>query len=142
MDLGPKTGRIGAAQWDDQAGDAAWVEPDEFGNDTFGSPSQLDAQAPSLPIILFSAACGVAGGVIGLYVTYRWLQWGIELSAGVATLALLFSLGVSGALLTAATGSRATPVNILFSCGLILLAVFFLAICLVAGALFGTVLLW
>jgi hypothetical protein len=68
------------------------------------------------------------------------MQWGVELSAGLATLALLFSLGVSGAILSAATGSRAAPVNILFSCGVILLAIFFLALCLLVGALFGTLL--
>jgi hypothetical protein len=96
--------------------------------------------APSLPIILFSAACGVAGGVIGMFISYRWLQWGVELSAGLATLMLLFGLGISGAILSAATGSRAAPVNILFSCGVILLAIFFLALCLLVGALFGTVL--
>lgn len=97
-------------------------------------------RAPSLPIILFSAASGVAGAVIALFVSYRWLQWGVELSAGLATLALLFGLGISGAILSAATGSRAAPVNILFSCGLILLAVFFLALCLLVGALFSTLL--
>jgi hypothetical protein len=99
-----------------------------------------ERRAPSLPIILFSAASGVAGGVIALFISYRWLQWGVELSAGLATLALLFSLGISGAILSAATGSRAAPVNILFSCGVILLAIFFLALCLVVGALFGTLL--
>jgi hypothetical protein len=64
----------------------------------------------------------------------------VELSAGLATLMLLFGLGISGAILSAATGSRAAPVNILFSCGVILLAIFFLALCLLVGALFGTVL--
>ena len=53
---------------------------------------------------------------------------------------LLFSLGISGAILSAATGSRAAPVNILFSCGVILLAMFFSGLCLLVGALFGTVL--
>ncbi len=99
-----------------------------------------ERRAPSLPIILFSAASGVAGGVIALFVSYRWLQWGIELSAGLATLSLLLSLGISGAILSAATGSRAAPVNILFSCGVILLALFFLALCLLVGAIFGTLL--
>lgn len=63
-------------------------------------------RAPSLPIILFSAASGVAGAVIALFVSYRWLQWGVELSAGLATLALLFGLGISGAILSAATGQH------------------------------------
>jgi hypothetical protein len=94
---------------------------------------------PSLPIILFSAAAGVAGGVIGLFISLRWLAWGIELSAGVATLGLLFSLGVSGAVLSAVTHSRAAPINILFSCGVIVLAVGFLGLCLLVGAIVGVV---
>ncbi len=97
--------------------------------------------APSLPIILFSAAGGVAGGVLTLYVAYGRFGLGPELSAGLATLGLLFSLGLSGAALSAATGSRAAPVNILFSCGLILLMLIFLGLCLLVGALAGTVLL-
>lgn len=114
---------------------------DDFAPDGLG-PDEMSASphTPSLPIILFSAASGVAGGVIAFFISYRWLQWGVELSAGLATLALLFSLGISGAILTSATGSRAAPVNILFSCSVILLAIFFLALCLLVGALFGTVL--
>jgi hypothetical protein len=106
------------------------------------SLEELDdpAASPSLPIILFSAACGVAGGVLGLYVGYIPLQLGVELSAGLATLALLVSVGVSGALLSAMTGARAAPVNMLFSCGLILFAFFFLALCALGGALIGTLL--
>jgi hypothetical protein len=117
------------------------VGMDDFDLDVFDSAEIVERrQTPSLPIILFSAACGVSGGVIALFISFRWLQWGVELSAGVATLALLFSLGISGAILSAATGSRAAPINILFSCGVILLAMFFLALCLLGGALFGTVL--
>ena len=114
---------------------------DTFEADDFPPAEGVERQhAPSLPIILFSAASGVAGGVIALFVSYRWLEWGVEISAGLATLALLFCLGFSGAILSAAIGSRAAPVNILFSCGLILLALLFLALCLLVGALFGTVL--
>jgi hypothetical protein len=108
------------------------AEVDEVGDARFG---------PSLPIILFSAACGVAGGVIGLYAGTTVFGIGIELSAGVATLAMLFGLGISGAVLSALSGSRAAPVNILFSCGLILLALMMLALCALAGALAGTLLL-
>lgn len=115
--------------WDD-------FDPDGYDAD----PLAAQPQTPSLPIILFSAASGVAGGVIAFFISYRMLQWGVELSAGLATLGLLFSLGISGAILSAATGSRAAPVNILFSCGVILLAMFFLGLCLLVGALFGTVL--
>lgn len=103
---------------------------------------QFDAPyAPSLPIILFSAACGVAGGVLGVFISTKWLGFGIELSAGIGALAMLFGLGVSGAVLSALTGSRAAPVNILFSCGLILLTLLMLAFCVLAGALAGTLLL-
>lgn len=123
----------------------------EWDDPTMGFPDEWDADerepldpdegtAPSLPIILFSAAGGIAGAVIALYVATQWLDLGLELSAAMATLGLLFSLGISGAVLSVLTGSRAAPVNILFSCGLILLAVFFLALCLLAGALVGVVL--
>lgn len=123
-----------STEWDDPA---AW-SPDEWPADW---PDDEEAQnAPSLPIILFSAAGGIAGGVVALFVAVRWFELGVELSAAVATLGLLFSLGISGAVLSAITGSRAAPVNILFSCGLILLALFFLALCLLAGALAGVVL--
>ncbi len=123
--------------------DLLYPEPDEGLDDLpVELDDHLDARfGPSLPIILFSAACGVAGGVIGLYVSYMLLQLGIELSAGIATLALLFGLGISGAVLSALTGSRAAPVNILFSCGLILLALLMLALCVLLGALAGTLLL-
>lgn len=128
----------------DDQGDAFGLDdfdPDDFDPDAAESDEMIaERNAPSLPIILFSAASGISGGVIGLFISYRWLQWGVELSAGLATLALLFSLGVSGALLSALTGSRAAPVNILFSCGVILLAIFFLALCLLVGALVATVL--
>lgn len=114
--------------------------PDEWDADDREPVDPDESTAPSLPIILFSAAGGIAGAVIALYVATQWLDLELELSAAMATLGLLFSLGVSGAVLSALTGSRAAPVNILFSCGLILLAVFFLALCLLAGALVGVVL--
>ncbi len=122
-------------QWDDPAGWPADDWPAE-------APDELEAaerHAPSLPIILFSAAGGIAGGVVALFAATRWFHLGLELSAAVATLGMLFSLGISGAVLSAITGSRAAPVNILFSCGLILLTLLFLALCLLAGALAGVV---
>jgi hypothetical protein len=146
--------RLNAAEWGpiesvpvEMAGDLAGDAPleESFALDDLEAGAALEReldreQTPSLPIILFSAASGVSGAVIALFVSFRWLQWGIELSAGLATLALLFSLGISGAVLSAATGSRAAPVNILFSCGVILLALFFMALCLLVGALVGTIL--
>jgi hypothetical protein len=122
------------------AEESAWPDEDMI------DPAWADAEAveeggvPSLPIILFSAAGGVAGGVLTLYVAYGRMALGPELSAGLATLGLLFSLGISGATLSAATGSRAAPANILFSCGLILLMLVFLGLCVLVGALAGTLL--
>lgn len=122
--------------WDDPG----WEPLDEWSPEPADVEDPEESNAPSLPIILFSAAGGIAGGVIALFAATQWLELGLELSAALATLGLLFSLGISGAVLSALTGSRAAPVNILFSCGLILLALFFLALCLLAGALIGVVL--
>jgi hypothetical protein len=129
------------SEWEEPAAIPPAAGLDEFDPDDFEfGEGTAQRRSPSLPIILFSAASGVSGGVIALFISYRWLQWDIELSAVIATLALLFSLGISGAILSAATGSRAAPVNIIFSCGVILLAIFFLALCLLVGALFSTLL--
>ena len=94
----------------------AILTPDRFSDDLFKDIEDLppavldtdedDSAAPSLPIILFSAASGVAGGVIGLYIGYALLGLNAALSAGLAVLAMLFSLGVSGAILSAATAAR------------------------------------
>jgi hypothetical protein len=125
-------------EWpDDEEGETEW----EWAGDELDAEWDETGAAPSLPIILFSAAGGVAGGVLTLYVAYGRLALGPELSAGLATLGLLVSLGLSGAALSAATGSRAAPVNILFSCGVILLMLIFLGLCLLIGALAGTLLL-
>lgn len=96
--------------------------------------------APSLPIILFSAASGVAGGVIGLYVSFVVLELASALSAGISMLALLFSLGVSGAILSAATRTKGAPVNIAFSCVLVILAALFMGVCVMAGAVLAALL--
>lgn len=133
-----RAGRMNQPTWEPpEPAEALAVDDDPDGFEFIEEDERL--RTPSLPIILFSSASGVAGAVIALFISYQWLQWGIELSAGLATLALLFCLGFSGAILSAATGSRAAPVNILFSCGVILLAIFFLALCLLGGALFSTV---
>lgn len=129
------------ADWGDLDSSAEWdsfdfEEEDEYPHDA--EETDDAATTPSLPIILFSAASGIAGGVLALFISLRWFELAIEFSAGVATLGVLFSLGISGAVLTAATGSRAAPVNILFSCGLIVLAGLFLALCLLVGALVAT----
>lgn len=102
----------------------------------------LDEEQPSLIIILLSAACGVGAGVIGLYVTYTVLGWAAPPSVFVAVLAMSLALGVVGAGLSIVTASRAALKNIVFSCGLVLLAVMFLGLCMVAGAVAAALLLF
>lgn len=104
--------------------DAAFIEP-----------------GPSLPIILVSAACGIAGGVIGLYITYTVLGWELPASVFVAILFLCLGLGLSGAGLTVLTGSRATVANIAMSCGIIAVSVLFFGLCVLVGAVAGALLL-
>lgn len=99
-------------------------------------------EAPSLPIILVSAAIGVVAGVATFFLTSEILSLRIELSVGLAVLALCFGLGATGGVLSAATGSRAAVPNILFSCGVILLVLLFFGICMLAGALGATLLLF
>jgi hypothetical protein len=95
---------------------------------------------PSLPIILFSAACGVGSAVIALYLAYRVLVFNLPFSAGIATFCLLAVLGITGGGLSVLTRSSAI-VNITFSCGLILLSIFFFAFCSLLGALAATLIL-
>lgn len=137
-------------QFDSPETDADWGELDASDEwdlladeDYPPTPEETDdaSTAPSLPIIFFSAACGIAGGVLVLFITLRWFELPVEFAAGFATLGLLFALGISGAALSAATGSRAAPANILFSCGLILLGILFLALCLLVGALIATLII-
>jgi hypothetical protein len=133
-------------------GQIAILTPDLYPNDLFEETDDLrgadslDEQdapgtGPSLPIVLISAACGVAGGIFGLYISYGLLGLGPAVSAGAATVALLFCLGGSGAVLTAVMGARGALVNILFSCSLIVLVLLFMAMCMVVGAMLATLLL-
>jgi hypothetical protein len=101
---------------------------------------EVEETRPSLPIILISAACGIAGGVVGLYVTRIWLRWDVQPSVFVAVLGLSLGLGASGAGLSVFTGSRAAIANIVFSCGLIGASLMFFALCSLAGALGATLL--
>jgi hypothetical protein len=101
----------------------------------------LDDDQPSLIIILLSAACGVGASVIALYLTYTVLGWDAPLSVFVAVLAMSLTLGVVGAGLSIVTASRAAIKNIAFSCGLVIIAVIFLGLCMVAGAVAATLLL-
>lgn len=115
---------------------------DDFDADDF---EYLDAferedrvRGPSLPIILIGAACGIAAGIIGLYIAYIALDLSGPISAAVATLALSFATGFTGAVLSALSGSRVAIANIGFSCGVIVLALLFFGLCAVVGALTAT----
>lgn len=118
--------------------DALEAAEPEFARAHYSDGSAQDDGTPSLPVILVSAACGLGGGVIGLYLTYAVFAWPLPWVAAATTLALLSSLGISGAIMSVATGTRAAPANILFSCGLLLTASLFLGLCSVVGALVAT----
>lgn len=101
-----------------------------------------EREAPSLPIILVSAAMGIIGGVATYFILQQLFNVRVEYSVAAAVLALCFGLGATGGVLSAATGSRAAVPNILFSCGVILLAGLFLGLCMVVGALGATLMLF
>jgi hypothetical protein len=96
---------------------------------------------PSLPIILISAAAGIAGGVVALYVTYLVLGLDVPISVFFAVLGLSFGVGVAGTGLSLLTRSKAAIANIVFSCGLILASLAFFGLCTLFGALGATLLL-
>lgn len=100
--------------------------------------NEFDDSGPSLPIILISAAAAIAGGVIGLYVTYTVMGWELPASVFVAVFCASVGLGVTGASLTALTGARAAVANIAMSCGLILISLVFLSLCMLVGAVTAT----
>lgn len=100
-----------------------------------------DRGALSLPIILISAACGIAGGILGIYIGYIALDLSVQWSAALGTLALCFGLGGSGALLSSLTDSHSAFGNIVFSCGLVLLSTIFLGLCTLVGAVMATLML-
>ncbi len=109
------------------------LELDDIADDVI-DPMDEGNTGPSLPIILLSAASAIASGVIILYIAYRLLGVEIEWSAGVATFGASIALGITGAGLSLLTGSRAAMSNIAFSCGLIVISVFFLGVCTLLGA--------
>ena len=102
---------------------------------------EIDETRPSLPIILISAACGIAGGVVSLYITRIALRWEPQPSVFAAVLGLSLGLGAAGAGLSVLTGSRAAIANIVFSCALIGASLLFFALCSLVGALGATLLL-
>lgn len=118
------------------------ISPNDTDNDLLFDEreSDFDDSGPSLPIILISAAAGIAGGVIGLYITYIVLGWELPAGVFVAVLCASAGLGVSGAGLTALTGARAATANIAMSCALILISVVFLSLCMLSGAIVATLL--
>jgi len=110
--------------------------------DDWGAPrSGPDASSPSLPIILFSTACGIAAGVIGLYLAHFILRLNIPISAGIGVLSMLGALAGAAFSLTRLIGSRAAAANIGMSCGLAVFTLLFFAICTVAGALAAALIL-
>ena len=121
---------------------SARMSPDDLDNDFpyDDRESGFDDSGPSLPIILISAAAGIAGGVIGLYITYIALGWELPASVFVAVLCASVGLGVSGASLTALTGTKAATANIAMSCALILASLVFLSLCMLSGAIVATLL--
>jgi hypothetical protein len=96
---------------------------------------------PSLPIILISAASGLAVGVVILYSTYSVLAWDVPASVFFAVLGLSLGAGAAGAGLSVLTGSKAAIANIALSCGLILASLAFFGLCMLLGALGATLLL-
>ena len=97
-------------------------------------PDADGSAGPSLPIILFSAASGIGAGIIAFYITHRLLLLNPPLSAGLATLSMLGTLGLTSGGLSVLI--RANPlVNIGFSCGLLVLVVAFFGFCSLVGAL-------
>jgi hypothetical protein len=101
-----------------------------------------EREAPSLPIILVSAAAGIIAGVSTYFILQQLFHVRLDVSVAAAVLAACFGLGGTGAILSAAMGSRAAVPNILFSCGVILLAGLFLGMCMVIGALGATLTLF
>lgn len=94
--------------------------------------------APSLSIILISAACGVGFGIMGFFIAYQLVGFNIQTSGIIAILTASLGLGLAGALLSAITGSRASLANISFSCGLMVVTVLFFGLCTLAGAIAAT----
>ena len=99
------------------------------------------SSAPSLPIILLSAASGISAGIIALYITYRTLGLTIQWSEAITVFCLSAAVGCTGALLSVFTGSRASLLNIAFSCGLILVTLLFFTLCTLVGAIAATFIL-
>lgn len=94
--------------------------------------------APSLPIVLLSAAFGIAAGVITFYIAYTLALLRVEVSVALAVLALCIAVGATGALVSATTGSTAALPTIGLSCALIVITFIVLGLCMVMGAFAAT----
>ncbi len=114
------------------------LDLDDIADDMMAEVDDGDT-GPSLPIILLSAASAIAAGITSLYISYRLLEFGIELSAGIATFCASMALGITGAGLSLLSGSRAAMGNIAFSCGLIVISLLFLGVCTLLGAIMALV---
>ena len=114
------------------------LDLDDIADDMLAEVDDGDT-GPSLPIILLSAASAIAAGITALYISYRLLELGIELSAGIATFCASMALGITGAGLSLVSGSRAAMGNIAFSCGLIVISLLFLGVCTLLGAIMALV---
>lgn len=128
------------APFADLDGDLFALEMAEL-DDWGASQSRPDVSGPSLPIILFSAASGIAAGIIGLYLAHFTLHLNIPISAGIGVLSMLGVLAGVAFTLTRLTESRAVAANIGMSCGLAVFTLLFFAICTIAGALTAALIL-
>ena len=125
---------------EDRPGSEEWTDP-RGDPDPAAALDEFARTAPSLPIILISAASGVGAAVICFYFSYQLAGLGLPLSAAAATLGLSFGLGGAGGFLSWATGSRAAAGNIAMSCVVILLVLAFFGLCALTGAIAAALLL-
>lgn len=125
---------------EDQFSSDEWTDPRDD-PDPAAALDELARGAPSLPVILLSAAAGIGAAVICFYFASQLAGWGLPLSAAAATLGLSFGLGGTGGILSWATGSRAAAGNIAMSCVVILLVLAFFGLCVLAGAVAAALLL-
>jgi hypothetical protein len=125
---------------EEQSGSEEWTDP-RGDPDPAAALDEIARSAPSLPIILISAAAGVSAAVICFYFASQLAGFGLPLSAAAATLGLSFGLGGTGGVLSWASGSRAAAGNIALSCAVILLVLAFFGLCVFAGAIAAALLL-
>lgn len=103
--------------------------------------SGSNRDAPSLPIILLSAACGISAGIIGAYLARFILHLSPPASAAMGTLSMLGVLAAVGIALSQLVESRAATANIAMSCGLVFFTMLFFGFCTLSGAFVATFIL-